>query len=267
MKKYESHFVAFLDILGFKSLITQNSCDEIYPIFNELRNKSKTTLNLNGVQIKAFDDIHHTILSDSIIIFIKADIDDAFGALINVCCKLQTSLANRNNPILLRGGIAKGNLFYENDIIYGDGLTKAYLLESKLAKYPRIIFSGETLQEGVENTKYMFTEIEGMFIHDYKKDIDSIYYINYLPSLLGKTQDEVVVYCDRLKSLCEKWLNKEIDFSLREKYIWLQKKLEEAIECMSQVKMLYTQKEEKRKQLEIQQYNERFKIYSHEGEK
>ncbi len=260
MKEYKSHFVAFLDILGFKELITKRKCDEIYPIFGKLHEKAKSQLNYNGVQIKAFDHIRHMILSDSIILFIDSTIDDAFAALIDTCRRLQYSLADRDEPILMRGGIAKGDLFYENDIIYGDGLTKAYLLESNLAKYPRIVFSGETLNEGFENTKFMFPDME-FYKFSYSKDDDYMYFVNYLPSLLGKTIDEVVEYSDRLKELCNCWLNKEIPFSLREKYVWLQNKVEKTIECMPNVREVYEKRQFEKFEHEDQKYNERFKIY------
>jgi hypothetical protein len=161
------------------------------------------------------------ILSDSIIIFIEANIEDAFAALIDVCKRLQRSLANRENPILLRGGIAKGGLFHENDIIYGEGLTKAYLLESKLANFPRIIFSGDTLAHGEKNASLMRHLLVGA-PSLFRTDEDMLHYVNYLPSIgkMPALEDEKL-YFTRIQNLCEKWLNKEIDTALREKYLWL----------------------------------------------
>lgn len=259
MKKYKEHFVAFLDIMGFKSLLLHSSCDDIYPIFDVLHTKSQAKLNLNGVQIKAYDHIYHTILSDSIIVYIEADIEDAFAALIDVCGRLQNSLANRDEPILLRGGISKGDLFYENDIIYGKGLTDAYLLESKLAKYPRIIFSGDTLALGISNAKYMFTELEGI-TKSYSQDDDYLYFINYLETRQMKPND-IIPYYDRLKGVCKKYLYQEIDHSLREKYIWVQKEIEKSIERNLNVKEHYKKLKEEENERKFTEYNNRFSIY------
>ena len=107
LKEYHEYFVAFLDILGFKSLLNNTKCDDIYSIFEVLHKKTNSRRNQNGVEIKAYHHIKHTILSDSVIVYIRSDIDDAFAALIDICNQLQSSLANREKPILLRGGINK----------------------------------------------------------------------------------------------------------------------------------------------------------------
>ena len=190
MREYKEHFVAFLDILGFKNLIIKEESETIYQIFDEIHSRAKTSMNYNGVQIKAYEKIQHRILSDSVILFIDAEIEDSLTALIDVCIKLQRSLADRDTPILLRGGITKGALYYENDIVYGEGLTNAYLLESNLAKYPRVIFTGETLEAGKKVSKYMFPDFEGVF-RKFSKDEDALYYLNYLTSTGYWTIDRI----------------------------------------------------------------------------
>ena len=260
MHEYREHFVAFLDILGFKEHLKKNSCETVYSIFDVLRNKTHKQLNLNGVQIKAYEYIKYTILSDSIIVYIDASVDDAFATLVDVCSSLQKALANRDEPILMRGGIAKGSLFYENDIIYGEGLVKAYLLESNLAKYPRIIFSGETLAAGRENTIYTFTELDGLS-RIYETDDDYLHYVDYLDACFADTNDSVRYY-DRLLELCKSYLNKEIDHPLREKYLWLQRKIEAHIKVYSNVREFFEKREEEEREREMEAYNARFSIYT-----
>lgn len=259
MHEYREHYVAFLDILGFKEHLKRNSCETIYSIFDVLRNKTRKQLNLNGVQIEAYEYIKYTILSDSIIVYIDASIDDSFATLVDVCSSLQKALATRDEPILMRGGIAKGDLFYENDIIYGEGLVKAYLLESNLAKYPRIVFSGETLAAGRENTIYTFTELDGLS-RIYKTDDDYLHYVEYLDVCFADVNDGVRYY-DRLLELCRFYLNKEIDHSLREKYLWLQRKIEAHIKVHSSLREYFKKREEEVREREIEAYNARFSIY------
>ncbi len=259
MHEYKEHYVAFLDILGFKEHLKKNSCEVMYSIFEVLRKKTHKQLNLNGVQIEAYEHIKYTILSDSIIVYIDAGIDDAFTTLLDVCSNLQRALANRDEPILMRGGIAKGDLFYENDIIYGEGLVKAYLMESNLAKYPRIIFSGDTLSAGKENAKYTFTEFGGL-LTNYRKDDDYLYYVEYLSSFFDSVED-CVQYYDRLIALCKTYLNKEIDHPLREKYLWLQHKINAAIKIHTDVRDYYEKRQEEEDARETEEYNARFSIY------
>lgn len=259
-REYKDHYVAFLDILGFKSYLARSSCSEIHAIFDILRKKTNRELNLNGVQIEAFKHIRYTILSDSIIVYIDSSIDDAFAALLDVCGGLQLSLANREEPILLRGGIAKGGLFVENDIIYGEGLVRAYLLESNLSKYPRIIFSGETLAAGEKNTKYMFTQLDGI-ISCHSLDEDHFYYVEYLISCSMRTP-EAIKYYDRLLALCKSFLDQANDHSLREKYLWLKKKVDYAIKIRVDVGSYYKKQQEEEYSRKTDEYNARFSIYN-----
>lgn len=260
MHEYKEHYVAFLDVLGFKEHLKKNSCEAMYSIFDVLRKKTHKQLNLNGVQIEAYEHIRYSILSDSIIVYIDANVDDAFASLVDVCSALQRALANREEPILMRGGIALGNLFYENDIIYGEGLVKAYLMESNLAKYPRIVFSGDTLTAGRKNSKYTFTELEGLS-RIYKTDDDYLHYVEYLDVCFSSIGDSVRYY-DGLINLCSCFLNKEIDHPLREKYLWLQRKVEAEIEVHSNVRQYYHNRREEEHNRELEEYNTRFSIYT-----
>lgn len=259
MQEYEEHFVAFLDILGFKSLLKDTSCKELYSIFEVLNKKTSGRRNQNGIEIQAYNHIHHTILSDSVIVYIRSDIDDAFATLIDICNNLQYSLANREKPILMRGGIAMGNLFYENDIIYGEGLSSAYLLENNLAKYPRIIFTGDTLKKGLQNTKYMFVDMEGI-IRPYQEDDDALYFTDYLSPDFWDI-DTLIRYYDRLLVMCNHQLNQAIDEGLRAKYLWLKTKVDDAIKKHDQVAKYYKKSEEEKREQETLNYNRRFSIY------
>lgn len=250
----------FLDILGFKAFIDHEECETIYQIFEVIHARSKAALNYNGFDIQAFEKIQYKILSDSVIIFIDAEIDDSFPTLLTICTQLQRALANRDDPILLRGGIAKGSLYYEDDIIYGRGLTKAYLLESNLAKYPRVIFTGETLEAGRSSAKYMFPDLEGLG-HDFAEDKDGLYFIDYLPGKYPGKLEEMKAYGDGLIHKCEIMLNRVTDASLREKYLWLRNQIDESLSHMPQLKELYNKEAEAKLEKETELYNARFNIY------
>lgn len=258
MKEYRDHFVAFLDILGFKAMINSNTCEEIYEIFTEIHSRSKSSMNYNGFDIDAYQHIHHKILSDSVIVYIEANIDDAFPALLDICRKLQIALADREQPILLRGGIAKGSLYYEEDIIYGQGLTQAYLLESNLARYPRIIFTGETLEAGRKTTKYMFPSLDGIVL-EFEKDEDELHYLTFF-TLFSKPEESKVFY-DRLIDLCNNVLAKTTDASLREKYLWLKRKIEATIDRSGNLRDIYKKEREQQRATEIEEFNAKFAIY------
>jgi len=262
MHEYKEHFVAFLDILGFKSMINHSSCSEIYGIFSEIHKRSKASMNYAGVPIHAYEHIHHKILSDSVIVFIDASIEDSFPALLDICARLQISLADREHPILLRGGIAKGSLYYEDDIIYGEGLTNAYLLEANLAKYPRVIFTGDTLAQGQQITKYMFPDVmRAGFTLNFIADDDMLFMIDYFPHRTAWSVEKMKQYWDRLLLLSETMLNKATEASLREKYIWLKKYIAKSIERVVNMKEIYQREQAERHEQDVQEYNARFSIY------
>ena len=63
MRQYREHFVAFLDILGFKAFIDHATCETIYQIFETIHARSRSSMNYNGFQIQAFEAMQHKILS------------------------------------------------------------------------------------------------------------------------------------------------------------------------------------------------------------
>ena len=235
MREYKDHYVAFLDILGFKNIIENYNYSEVRAIFDKLLDFTpKSDL------YEVYGYIHKKIMSDSIILFIDSSIKDSFQALIDFCGYIQMCMLSRENPVLLRGGVAKGDLYYDDkeEIIFGKGLTDAYNLESKSAIYPRIVFNGETLRSGKNN-------IEKMVVQDaigmcYLKDSDCYYYVDFLQfphteegkndtSEFEELLDDWLKYIYHLKRVCDDVLDSETDNSIRTKYLWLNKKIENQI--------------------------------------
>ena len=102
------------------------------------------------------------------------------------CSIFQYKLIQLSSPVLLRGAIVLGDIYAEGDITFGPGMTQTYLMEENNAKYPRIILTKETLNYGKKN-----------IVQVTEKHIDHV---------------EVV-------------LESTIDISIREKYLYVKKKL------------------------------------------
>ena len=211
--EYQKYYVAFLDILGFKSIIQRKSCKEIYDVFQKIKKPGLSFYNNNEI-LTDDSPIHLKILSDSIIMYIKASIDNALSYLLTECAVFQGELLSLNEPILLRGGISYGDLFFKDgtDIIYGEGLTKAYLLEEKNAKYPRIIIKKCDLDLSVD--------IQSVFTY---LDDDAYYALNCYLSI-SKDNNAKAIIKNIWKSISYN-LNTTDDNSVREKYLYLQKKM------------------------------------------
>lgn len=207
--EYTKYFVAFIDILGFKRIIDNSSCDEIYKIFSEFKRQFSDII-FNGVSLVNAQDVKYKTMSDSIVFYIKDDCKNALFALLVTCSSFQANLAKRDIPILSRGGVFHGDFFIDGDIMFGPALTKAYLLESQNAKYPRIIMTHSLLQKyGNEMAQNLVWE-----------ESDGFYSVNFLKMIFAqhKTGKDLLV---RFEKFIDSVLDESTDSSVREKYLYL----------------------------------------------
>lgn len=228
MTEYKDYYVAFFDILGFKNLISKSSCDDILKIFDKAQsvyywsehslnvgessnedNKSNPIIDPSQINIK--------IMSDSICIFVDSQIKNALPGLILTCTAYQSNMLDLPTPVLLRGGIARGNLYCNGDIIFGSGLTDAYLLESKNAKYPRVILTKNLFDKSSYNDENVKEMAEKMLM----KDFDAFYSLNYIMMFcyLGANQRKKEI--ERTYTHIQDVLATTTDESIREKYLYL----------------------------------------------
>lgn len=164
--KYENRLVAFIDILGFKDIVKQSEKDPtkvrlLYSILNYLKDwEVSDNWNLRLVEIEEdaqkrgvekFDitgKTNSTSFSDSIVVSVKVDndVNEMTSTLITNLAYIGAILLEKG--ILFRGGLTIGNIIHnDNGTVFGQGLIDAYTLESKNAKYPRIIISDKLLKE------------------------------------------------------------------------------------------------------------------------
>lgn len=219
-KEYEDYYVAFIDILGFKQLLESNiSCEEIHTIFDFLQENARTTIGADGNTILAFDEVKYYLMSDSIILYIRSDIEDALLALVETCLMLQLKLILRERPILIRGGIAKGELFVDDRVIYGKALTAAYQLENSVATTPRIVFNKELISNKTGGLIF-----KKWWVHTVtRKDNDELYYVHYLSKLHMDKNSDIPDAFNCILSMCQWYLDRSYDESIRKKYLWLKK--------------------------------------------
>ena len=147
MNEYKEYYIAFIDVLGFKQMVQEKTCKEIVDIYDSI--KAMRTLQKkverNGERISVplmpSEEIHIKVMSDSVCIYIRADIPESLFELIFICIDFQNRMIELDPPILLRGAIAKGELYSSGDILFGPGFVNAYLMEEHNANVPRIIIN------------------------------------------------------------------------------------------------------------------------------
>ncbi|MBW7843824.1 MAG: hypothetical protein H3C40_13970 [Ignavibacterium sp.] len=163
---YERRLIAFIDILGFKDIVKQSETDFtkielIYSVLEYLKDWEKTEKwDLKFLEIEEdaqkkgvsnFDlrgKTNTTSFSDSIVVSVQVDnnVNEMVSTLIVNLAYIGTVLLEKG--ILFRGGLTIGNLIHiDNGTVFGQGLIDAYMLETRSAKFPRIILSDKLLKE------------------------------------------------------------------------------------------------------------------------
>ena len=164
---YENRITIFIDILGFRNIISKTNTDDEYArkIFevlnsmkseqvgnemfleiNETEESKKEMKELKEMQAlfsKALlgkSSIKITHFSDSIVLSIGLENDMYAMSLIEYVGRLIYRLW-KDFKILIRGGASVDKLVHEeNGALFGPSMVKAYDFETNLSNYPRIIF-------------------------------------------------------------------------------------------------------------------------------
>jgi hypothetical protein len=148
---YRKHIVAFADILGFKAMIDQVEAGTLDHGF--LSQCLGFSVRLGRRQPK------FTIMSDAIVISAEFETrrtklagrprwkpPTAEENVKHIFAMLSyLSIGFLRMGVFVRGAVTIGNLYHQGNVVFGDGLVKAYLLETNEAVFPRIIVSPELL--------------------------------------------------------------------------------------------------------------------------
>lgn len=225
MNDYKEYYIAFIDVLGFKQMVQEKTCKEIVDIYDSI--KAMRTLQKkvekNGERISVplipSEEIHIKVMSDSVCIYIRADIPESLFELIFICIDFQNRMIELDPPILLRGAIAKGELYSSGDILFGPGFVNAYLMEEHNANVPRIIINKNIIDE--YNNLFPENKLPDNILN---RDYDAFYYVEYI-SAYGLTNREKIGKYTELYSYVEKVLYSTTNDSIRNKYLYLESKI------------------------------------------
>lgn len=175
--QYQEKIVAFIDILGFKNLVSDESkCEEIGALLKMpyllQQNDMMTLLKIKGLVM--------TSISDSLVFSVKLKERGAMNKIVKLISVFAQTMLSQSS-ILIRGGIAVGKLYHDRELAYGPGVVKAYELEDKIAVYPRIIMMFSDFERSIlscGNTSQ--TKLREMFMmeDDGFLTLDCFYYAN-----------------------------------------------------------------------------------------
>jgi hypothetical protein len=232
---YEQRLVIFIDILGFKNLITQSKEDETVlknilralQTFNEFRdfNTDLKEFSEEFSDSTIIDDSREiTNFSDSIVISFKIEGIKTLEFVINRLLNIMVDLLEYN--VILRGGIAIGDMIHTEDIVFGPAFIDAYSLENEVASFPRIIFLKEIVK------KYNIYSLGGI-----KEDDDGYYYLDYFNLydfnyFGGDPSSDIIKHFNLLDKIIDCGM-KNSNSKIIEKYLWMQNKFRCALTAIA----------------------------------
>jgi hypothetical protein len=198
----KSYIVAFIDLLGFSSMVShdcetanggQKFIESLYECHIETKNLKEQHPNLQLIQF-----------SDSVVFALPFSIDN-YSVLIKLIANYQYNLLSKG--ILCRGGMSYGKHFYTEDFLFSHGMIEAYRLESQIAVTPRVIISRELLDlvDPRIDKKLVLLPI-------YQEN-DGVHFINYFD---GKPSKEAWSYV--IKTIPSEFSSSP---SIRNKQVWL----------------------------------------------
>jgi hypothetical protein len=182
--------VAFIDLLGFKEEIKRAYAENRQA---ELLARLRTALDMRYVYLEPLPLRKHRpwdvkAFTDSIII----------GHPIHNTgeSQMQTVFANLGsfqletirNGFFVRGAIAIGELYVEQDVIFGKCLIEAYEAESQKACDPRIILCPSAIELAIAHLNTYFGIERSSYYRDLLMDSDNRIFLNYLSNVLAESQ-------------------------------------------------------------------------------
>ncbi len=233
---YQNRFVIFIDILGFKEIITSTTDKEgndvleaITSIINAMKLTSQLYNDGDELQNDFTKSKRVTQFSDSIVVsFEIGKLEDVFIA-IEKTKLLILELVYKG--FLCRGGMALGKLLHTDEYLFGPALVEAYELENKAAIYPRVIVNEDSLYDALKtfaqkkgsitkNDIIDFQEIEKLFV----KDFDGHFYLDYIiDSFTHIDYGLYEKYYAHLESVIKAGLSLK-NQSAKTKYYWMREK-------------------------------------------
>lgn len=232
---YKNRYIAFLDILGFSNYVDDTLIDKKY--FNRLVKVTKILQrHMRLTDLANRNNVRTYMFSDSICLTYdptQGDLVDLIDGVSELCALLMCS------GVSVRGAVVLGQVFEEENIIFGPGLIDAYKKESAAANYPRVLVSND-IYEVSQAIKYAVGGwSEPQCLADrIRRDFDGLYHVNWLidihnivgPSPKKGIPTHLPIDYERIKSVVQHWLNEEKErIDIQSKWQWFANYFNEVI--------------------------------------
>ena len=178
-KELRNHYLAYFDILGYKSFFEKGNSYEFLNVIKEAVEDVKKSIHL-AKALNMDQEINYRVYSDNFLFYIEENNNEleALMTLSFLLSKIQQLFLTKYS-LLIRGGITQGSFYANEEYLFGAGLIRAYELENCFANYPRIIFDNQEEKFSQEIIKALEAN------ERIQKDSDGYYYVQFLTDSVG----------------------------------------------------------------------------------
>lgn len=142
LPRYEHRFCCFLDIMGFSGLINdldrhQTTYQHIREILRRIHHPANDDDNFRLADLRAQS------ISDAIAI---SALQTPLGLFQVVDSIQRLAIDLLIYGYFVRGALVAGQLYHDDNMVFGEALVRAYNLETQVVRYPRIMISSEVIR-------------------------------------------------------------------------------------------------------------------------
>jgi hypothetical protein len=233
--EYEDRIILFIDFLAFKEIVGGTEGDPA--ALGRLVAAMDALAEIGDDQSTGSQRVSQ--FSDSIVVSYRVDETSGVFWLLNEMAWAIIDLASRG--YLLRGAVTFGPLYHSERHVVGPAMVKAHLMETKLAKYPRVIIDPELLKlaRRHRSEQHSPNEEAAYVRHFMQEDADGQFYFDYVSwksvvEHAGADDDAYGPYLAQLSRLIAKGLRHK-DARVLEKYVWLHERYLASLEHFSAI--------------------------------
>ena len=261
-EEYTKSIVAFIDVMGVSDLLLTDSEDfnahkAIYQALSRISGKySLDEYRKYFTELYGEFGVKSTVMSDSIVLSVNVNVPNALAKMSMFMSEYLSELLLLNAPFFARGAITVGNIYHEDNIVFGPALAKAVDMEKNNAVNFRCIVDKNEFNELYDTENDDFKNIVEAYFYpegdyycfDYfyrflgfadnkviSGDNNATLFLNALGKIQRKVRDEIRNNKNKhIKSkykYMEKYYNRTLtrvlDNSETDEYIWLKNAREE----------------------------------------
>jgi hypothetical protein len=208
--------VLFADLLGVRTVSESSPLEGLRQLEHATRRTFRDFLAADSPWPSAF-------FSDTLVVASPVEAPDeeeaALGGLILQTAALQLNLI-RNNWFL-RGGIAVGEMYLRDGLVFGPALIEAFDVERSLAVYPRIVLSKDAAASQRKELVYYAQPAESPENLLLLEDDDGVVFIDYLSLLLDEPEQLDPAFLMHRKRVLDGLARHRSDRRVWDKYRWV----------------------------------------------